>query len=222
MCGRFSFTDPRGSDWVRERFDVVEPPDRPPSRFNIAPTDPVLTVGTDERAERCAEVLRWDLFARRPPVINIRSETVLGRTGLRRLLERSHSRVLVLADGFYEWLHAEAPRQPKLPMRFHLPGQPAFAFAGVRTRAGCAIFTTSANELVRPVHDRMPVILDDHDEEAAWLDPRLDAAAAAAMLDRLPATRMHAERASRRVNDVRAEGPELWESDPPAPAIRLF
>lgn len=222
MCGRFSFTDPPGSRWVRERFDVAEPPERPSARYNIAPTDPVLTVGTDRRGERCAEMLRWDLFGRRPPVINIRCETALRRPAFRRLLVRSHSRVLVLADGFYEWLHAEAPRQPKLPLRFHVPGQPAFAFAGVRTQTGCAIFTTAANQLVRPVHDRMPVILDDQAQEADWLDPQLDAVATATLLDPLPAARMHAERASSRVNNVRADGPKLWEPDPPATTASLF
>ena len=54
-----------------------------------------------------------------------------------------------------------------------------FAFAGVRSKAGCALFTTTANELIAPVHDRMPVILDDPGEEAAWLSPDLDGPEAA-------------------------------------------
>lgn len=113
------------------------------------------------------------LFGRRPPVINIRGETALERPAFRRLLDHAYGRVLVPAESFYEWLHAERPDQPKLPIRYALDDGSVFAFAGVRSKAGCALFTTAANELIAPVHDRMPVILDDPGEEAAWLSPTL-------------------------------------------------
>ncbi len=222
MCGRFSFTDSRGAPWARERFGAPLPQDVPGGRWNIAPTDPVLTIGVDRTGARCAEMLRWDLFARRPPVINVRSETALERPAFRRLLDRAHGRVLVPADGFYEWLHAEQASQPKLPMRYSLKDGSVFAFAGVRSQTGCAIFTTAANELIAPVHDRMPVIVDDRDEEAAWLDPRLDAASAVTLLDALPASRMRAKRASSRVNDVRNDGPKLWQPDATPATATLF
>lgn len=213
MCGRISYSGHVDEGWVGERFGVVAAPEKLSSRFNIAPTDPVIAVASD-RGQRRAQVLRWDLFGRRPPLINIRSETALRRPAFRRLLEEASSRVLVLADGFYEWLHAEAPGQPKMPLRFHVRNQAVFAFAGVRSREGCAIFTTAPNELVAPVHNRMPVILDDRDQEAAWLDTSVDVVIAAELLDALPAARMRVERASSRVNDVRADGPALWEADP--------
>ena len=212
VCGRISYGD-QGSSWVSERFGAAVEPEQLSSRFNIAPTDPVIAIVSND-GQRRGEVLRWDLFGRRPPVFNIRSETAVQRPPFRRLLERASSRVLVLADGFYEWLHAEAPGQPKMPVRFHLRDQAVFAFAGVRSRDGCAIFTTAPNELVAPVHDRMPVLLDGPEQEQAWLDAGVDAISAAELLDPLPAARMYVKRASSRVNDVRADGPELWEADP--------
>jgi putative SOS response-associated peptidase YedK len=218
MCGRISYSDQVDPRWVRERFGVSVAPEQLSSRFNIAPTDPVMAVARDD-GQRRAEVLRWDLFGRRPPLINIRSETALERPAFHRLLESAGTRVLVLADGFYEWLHAEAPGQPKLPLRFHLRERAVFAFPGLRSREGCAIFTTTPNDLVAPVHDRMPVILDNRDEEEAWLDPTVDAGIAAELLDPLPAERMQVLRASSRVNDVRADGAALWEAEAPtAPA----
>ena len=222
MCGRFSFTSTAEARWVRERFASRLPPDVPGPRWNIAPTDPVLAIGVNGRSARCAEVLRWDLFARRSPLVNVRAETALDRPVFRRLLERAQGRVLVPADCFYEWLHAENPGQPKVPLRYGLEDGSVFAFAGVRSRTGCAIFTTAANELIEPVHDRMPVMVDNLDEEAAWLDPRLDAASAVTLLDALPSTRMRAERASSRVNDPRSEGPQLWRADRAPAAPTLF
>lgn len=247
MCGRFSLTDP-DPRLLQERFDAAPPADlaavrsvpEPRSddrsspgilepRFNVAPTQNVLAIGAGDGGRRQALVLRWDLFpgnggARsRGPLINIRAETALGRPAFRRLLDRAGTRVLVPADAFYEWLAAERPRQPRVPMRFHLRDEALFAFPAIRTRpvdgpAGVAIFTTAPNPLVAPVHDRMPVILDSREEEAAWLDQSLDAEAAVALLDTLPAERMAVAPASTALNDARNEGPELWEAAPPGGA----
>lgn len=214
MCGRFSFTDTPDSRWVRELLRRPRPAGPPAGRWSIAPTNPVLTIGADREGERCSEVLRWDLFGRRPPLINIRGETALERPAFRRLLDHAYGRVLGAADSFYEWLHAERPDQPKLPIRYTLDDGSVFAFAGVRSKAGCALFTTTANQLIAPVHDRMPVILDDPGEEAAWLNPTLAAPEAARLLDALPSARMSAHRASTQGNNVPADGPELWNPEP--------
>jgi len=223
MCGRYSFTGRPDSRWLGERFAAApgsaEPP---PPRWNIAPTAPVLVIGADQDGGRTSHVLRWDLHGKRPPTINLRSETALTRRWLAKLLGDPRSRVLIPSDGFYEWMHPEAPDQPKSPLRFFTPDEPVFAFAGVRSADGCALFTTTPNDLVRPVHDRMPVILDDRDQEQLWLSPGLDAPTAHALLDPLPAVAMEAAPVSSRLGDVRADGPELWEPDPPPAATRLF
>lgn len=213
MCGRFSFTDNPDARWLRERFGAsLTTGELPGPRWNIAPTDPLITVGADDDGSRAVQVLGWGLWGRRPPLINVRSETALQRRSFRALLERVHTRVLIPADGFYEWLRSERPGGARLPVRFSVDAGRVFAFAGVRCGEGCAMFTTAANGVVGPAHNRMPVILERH-EEASWLDPGVDARAAVEMLDALPDGRMNAHRASRRVNDVRADGPDLWNAD---------
>jgi len=93
---------------------------------------------------------------------------------------------------------------------------------GCAPKPGCALFTTTANELIAPIHDRMPVILDDPGEEAAWLNPTLAASEAARLLDALPSARMSAHRASAQVNNVRADGAELWNPEPETSSPALF
>jgi putative SOS response-associated peptidase YedK len=98
-------------------------------------------------------------------MINARAETLTEKPAYRGLLGRHRS--LVVADGFYEW--TVGANGKKQPIHFHLPGNELFAFAGLSTARtdgesgevieSCTIITTRPNELVAPVHDRMPVIL---------------------------------------------------------------
>src|SRR5215211_7310277 len=127
-------------------------------RFNIAPTQEVLAV-VQNRDGRRARLLRWGLvpfWAKQVntglTMINARAETIAGSSTYGGLVERGSHRCLVVADGFYEWLKAEDPRQPRRPLRFSLAGGASFSFAGLWTTwrgaedepvASCTIVTTA-------------------------------------------------------------------------------
>jgi len=114
---------------------------------------------------------------------------------------------------------AEDPKQPRQPWRFTVDGGEPFAFAGICTRKeweddwlySCTIITTTPNEVVKPVHDRMPVILPTPEAEAAWLSTELNAEDAVAMWVPLAAERMQSAPANPKLNKVGKgiEGPEL-------------
>jgi len=175
-------------------------------RFNVAPTEDVPAIVQDRDGRRC-ELLRWGLvpfWARALntglTLINARAETVATSRVYGGLVERASHRCLVLADGFYEWVAAEDPKQPRLPLRFALAGGASFCFAGLWTTwrgevSSCSVVTTTANELVAPAHDRMPVILADPSAQEAWLDPELAAPDVAALLAPLPDDALEMERA---------------------------
>jgi putative SOS response-associated peptidase YedK len=134
----------------------------------------------------------------------------------RPLLERR--RALIVADGFYEW--RTDPDGRKRPIHYTLADGEPFAFAGLWASwrdheadvwlDSCTIITTTANDLVAHVHDRMPVILP-RAAEADWLDPELEADAVDALLVPYPASGMHAAEASTLVNSAKNDGPELLD-----------
>lgn len=167
-------------------------------RFNVAPTEEVPAIVEDRRGRR-GQLLRWGLvpaWARQLntglTLINARAETVASSRVYGGLVERASHRCLVLADGFYEWVAAEDPKQPRVPLRFSLASGASFCFAGLWTTwrsevRSCSVLTTVANELVAPVHDRMPVVLAEPAAWEAWLDPGLVAQDVAALLAPLPA-----------------------------------
>jgi putative SOS response-associated peptidase YedK len=198
--GRYSITK-RRRDVEREvaaRLAVRLRGDAVYERHNVAPTEDVPVIVQDRYGRR-DEIVRWGLVpfwakqpGRGPALINARAETVARNSVFGRLVERASHRCLVLADGFYEWIGSEDPKQPRLPVRFSLPGGGSFCFAGLwttwqRSLASCTVITTTANELVAPVHDRMPVVLAEPAAWEAWLDPALDAASVAPLLAPLPA-----------------------------------
>jgi putative SOS response-associated peptidase YedK len=192
-------------------------------RFNIAPTQEVLAV-VQNRDGRRARLLRWGLvpfWAKQVntglTMINARAETLAGSSTYGGLVERGSHRCLVLADGFYEWLKAEDPRQPRRPLRFSLAEGASFCFAGLWTIwrggegepvASCTIVTTAANELVAPAHDRMPVVLADAASWEAWLDPALDAGAVVPLLAPLAAERMAVAPANPAMNSADYDEPD--------------
>ena len=181
MCGRYSLIADLGELGRRFEFDgdwlTFE------SMYNVAPTQEVLTVVGGET--RRGGYMRWGLipqWAKDPKLgnrmINARAETVTERPAFRDALKRR--RCLVLADGFYEWQSIGRTRRP---MRVVLRSGEPFAFAGLwsvwRDPDGnripsCAIITTTANDLLRPIHDRMPVILP-REIECLWLDGDINA-----------------------------------------------
>ena len=171
---------------IAEQFALFEVPLLKP-RFNIAPTQPVPVVRmTPQQAvpQRQFVVLHWGLvpsWAGDPAIgnrmINARAETAADKPAFRTAMRRR--RCLVVADGFYEWQKAGKVRRP---MFIHMRDDQPFAFAGLweswegadhSALESCTILTTSANDLVRPIHDRMPVIVAPEDY-GRWLDPAVE------------------------------------------------
>jgi putative SOS response-associated peptidase YedK len=211
VCGRFTSSQRREA--IGERFEVAVP-ETYTHRFNLAPQQRALIV-RERDDEREAVMAKWGLlphWAKDAKIafkmINARAETLTEKPAYRSLIGKH--RCLIPADGFYEWTSGSDGK--KQPMHFHLPGYELFAFAGLwtsRTDDGtgeiiesCTIITTTPNELVAPVHDRMPVILPTG-AEAVWLDPTIAKEHALSVLEPYPADLMLALPASTRVNSVR-------------------
>jgi putative SOS response-associated peptidase YedK len=219
--GRYSITK-RRKDVEREvasRLRVRLRGEETYGRYNVAPTQDVPVIVQDRHGRR-DELLRWGLvpfWAKQPgggpALINARAETVVGSSTFGRLVERASHRCLVLADGFYEWIGSEDPKQPRLPVHFSLADGASFCFAGLWTTwrgqlRSCTVVTTAANELVAPVHDRMPVVLAEPAAWEAWLDPALDAGAVAPLLAAQPADAMRVAPANPVLNHPDHEGPD--------------
>jgi putative SOS response-associated peptidase YedK len=188
-------------------------------RFNVAPTQDVPAVVQDRHGRR-SELLRWGLVPRWAKqlntglsLINARAETLATSRAFGGLVAGASHRCLLLADGFYEWIASEDPKHPRVPLRFSLEDGASFSFAGLWTTwrgsvSSCAVVTVPANELVAPVHDRMPAVLTDPTAWEAWLDPALDAAAVAPLLAPLPPDSLTAARANPAMNHPDHEGPD--------------
>ena len=178
MCGRYTLTSP--IEVLAEEFGLSGPlPELRPS-YNVAPGQGVAAVLDGGDGERRLEVLKWGLvpsWAKDPAIgnrmINARSETAAEKPSFKRAMRER--RCLILADGFYEWRKTGSGKQPYYARMED--GRP-FAFAGLweswerdgELIRSCTILTTGANDLMREVHDRMPVILPP-EARAAWLDP---------------------------------------------------
>ncbi len=184
MCGRFGlFTDlPELVELLG--FKAGMPSDSYRPCWNIAPTTPVLAI-RDSGGERFASLMRWGLIPRwakseadfKRPVFNARSETVAERPMFRGSF--SSRRCLIPANGFYEWRSDGAGKKTR--MWIFDAESPIITFAGIWSVwhgpdgviESCAILTTAPNSLMEPIHNRMPVILDD-DWTKIWLDDAAD------------------------------------------------
>ncbi len=178
MCGRFTLKTP--TETIASLFQGLEFPDLKP-RYNIAPTQDIACVRENQSDVQEFVWLRWGLvpfWAKDLKIgsrmINARSETVAIKPAFRSAFKSR--RCLVLADGFFEWKKEGTQKQPFYITRTdELP----FCMAGLWERwtnkesseaiETCTILTTMANEIMRPLHDRMPVILDQRGH-APWLD----------------------------------------------------
>lgn len=209
MCGRFTLR--ATPEQIATLFDLeTVPPVQP--RYNIAPTQPVLIVRENPHTGvREATYVNWGLvpfWADDPKIgsrmINARAETAHEKPAFRAAFR--YRRCLIPADGFYEW--QKQPRGGKKPYLIGLADQGLFAFAGLWEHwerdgsviESCTILTTGPNELVAPLHNRMPVILHPQDY-AEWLDHTLQKPDPLRHLLRpFPADRMIAAPVSTHVN----------------------
>ncbi len=218
MCGRYSITT--APEALRRLFEFYNLPNLAP-RYNVAPTQSAPVVRRTEDGRRELAMLRWGLVPHwakdmtiASRLINARGDTVAEKPAYR---DAFHARrCLVPADGFYEWRAENGLRQP---FRIGMKGGLPFAFAGLWERwtakeavgqiaAGetfetFTIVTTDANAKLRPIHERMPVILAPEDYDA-WFDTAPEhTAAARALLRPYPEGPMAFYRVSTRVNNVR-------------------
>lgn len=175
MCSRYALW---AVDDLGRRFLIVDPTIGFRSHFNIAPRseNPVVVAAGGRNQVR---LMRWGLVPHwakdaktMPRPVNARAETLAEKPMFRQLLEEK--RCLVPANGFYEW-KTEGSR--KVPVFFHRPDNIIFSFAGLydtwqspagETLVSYTIITTAANDLMAPIHDRMPVVLTQEGEER-WL-----------------------------------------------------
>ncbi len=224
MCGRFTLRTPLTVLSQQFLFDLgpaVEAASTRP-RYNIAPTQTVAAVRRQQGGSR--RELAWFHWGLIPSwakdakmaagMINARGETIAEKPAFRTPFARR--RCLVLADGFFEW---KTVGKQKQPFYFRLQNEQPFAFAGLwehwRGPAGsdgpplesCTIVTTTANELCRPLHERMPVILDPDDYDR-WLDPQSSKEDLLAIMQPLPAELMKSELVNPRVNNARNDDAE--------------
>ena len=191
-------------------------------RYNIAPTQMVLAVRRPAGSLSPELVpLKWGLVPSWAEdlsignrMINARSETAAQKPAFRTALRQR--RCLIPADGFYEW---KAAGKKKQPYHITLRDGELFAFAGLWERwqrgeqavESCTILTTEANQLLRPLHDRMPVIISP-DDYPRWLDPNLKQSGdVAPLLRSYDADRMRLEPVSTLVNSPANEAPGCIE-----------
>ncbi|MEH7223814.1 SOS response-associated peptidase [Bacillus sp. JJ1566] len=220
MCGRFTlfaeFED------ILNRFDIettIEQDLYIPS-FNIAPSHSVLSVINDGKRNRLG-YLRWGFvpsWAKDEKIgykmINARAETLAEKPSFRQAFKSR--RCLVIADSFYEW--KKGPDKSKTPIRIKLKSDELFAMAGIWERwkspdgnslFSCSIITTTPNEIMKDIHDRMPVILQKKDEKK-WLDPSLDDVSNVShLLKPFDGIEMEAFEVSALVNSPRNNSPNL-------------
>jgi putative SOS response-associated peptidase YedK len=221
MCGRYTLTTP--GEIIAEIFDLSAPPELP-ARYNVAPTQEVAAVRVEEPGgERRLVLLRWGLvphWADDPAIgnrmINARAESAAEKPAFRTSFKKK--RCLVPADGFYEWQKVEGGK--KQPWYFRLGSGEPFAFAGLWASwhkgggdpiESCTLLTTEANDLVRKVHPRMPVILAPEHYDL-WLDPAVDdRERLEAVLGTFDPARMIAVPVSTRVNSPANDDPSVIE-----------
>ena len=215
MCGRYTLTADAAS--IQLAFNLDSIPDWQP-RYNIAPSQlvPVIT----SKNARQLSFLKWGLVpswakdaAVGSKMINARAETAAEKPSFRAAFK--HRRCLIPADGFFEWQGSR-----KTPMYIYLENRTLFAFAGLwESRVNsdgsrletCTILTTEANELIRPLHHRMAVILAPENYDV-WLSPeKVETAALMSLLSAYPAENMRVYEVSRQVNHPANDCPAVIE-----------
>jgi len=230
MCGRFTLKA-SAKDFVAA-FGCPPADDNALPLFNIAPSQDVTVVRESGTTHvRQAVRMRWGLVPSWADdlsvgnrTINARAETVSTKPTFRHSFRQK--RCLIAADGFYEWRKVGKLKQPYF---ISLNDQQLFAFAGLWDRwersgepiETCTIITTDANEMLRALHDRMPVILP-RENYSAWLDPaNEDVEQLSSLLKPLPASQMQAWPVSTLVNAPANDLPQCTERVAELPAEEI-
>lgn len=210
MCARYTLTKKEKD--LAKAFEVIIPDDYAPN-FNLAPTQNGLVITADE--PEIAQKMHFGLVPYwaadtklNISTLNTRSEEVLSKKTWKPLIEK-HKTCLVIADSFYEW---DRKTGKSIPWRFVLKDREIFSFAGLwsqwKSKDGSLVYrsfsimTTKANKMVGKVHDpkdRMPVILDRH-EEKLWLSKDIRTTDLLSLCDTYPDEDMDCYRVSTDVN----------------------
>lgn len=229
MCGRYSETAYKKELMLRFKCQITEGDFS--ARYNIAPMSqaPVVVI----HDSRNLKSMQWGLvphWAKESSIgnkmINARAETLAQKPSFKKSFERR--RCLIPADGFYEWQKVDGSKT-KVPMRIVLKSREPFAFAGLwdtwqkpdgRELQSFTIITTGPNELMRPIHNRMPVILHEKAEDT-WLDSDFkDTSKLSELLVPYPMEEMETYEVSPLVNSPRNDMPECIA--PIKNAMQLF
>ncbi|MCK9203593.1 MAG: SOS response-associated peptidase [Saccharofermentanaceae bacterium] len=213
MCGRYSFAIE--DDLIMERFGIRVRTAIYKATYNCAPSQDLAVISNGNPGS--LSFYRWGLipyWAKDPAIgnrmINARSETLLEKASFKYVFRRN--RCLVLADSFFEWKKDHG----KIPYRILLKSRAPFAMAGIWDRwvsntgeivHSFAILTTKANELMLPIHDRMPVMLLPEDEKA-WLEKPTETELTS-LLKPYPPEAMEAYPISCLVNSPQNNGPDI-------------
>jgi putative SOS response-associated peptidase YedK len=220
MCGRFALTIDLTE--LQAAFPWISTGSAYKPRFNIAPSQEILAFPNIPNGK--AGWFRWGLipsWANDPKIgskmINARAETVAEKHSFRNAFKKQ--RCLIPADGFYEW---RKERDVKTPYCIRMKNERPFAFAGLweqwnteqETIFSCSIITTAANDVIKPIHHRMPVILKTDDYQS-WLDPEnQDPKNLSTLLVPFTAEEMTVFPVSKQINSPRNEGPDCMIREP--------
>ena len=217
MCGRMAITLPH--DAMAQMFDATMANDLPDgANYNVCPTQ-TIAVATSDSEVRHLRPMRWGFIPHwykkpngGPLLINARSETIAEKPAFREACR--NRRCLIMADGFYEWKRVEG--QTPLPYFVTRTDGAPMVFGGVwqnwegegQALTTCAVVTCDANADMAPVHDRLPIVLEQQDW-GLWLGE--EGHGAARLMKPAAQGVLTLRRVGTAVNSNRASGPELIE-----------
>lgn len=220
MCGRYVLS--ATPEQLQQEFNLAELPTIE-SRYNIAPSQPMAIITNDAPQE--LTLVKWGLvphWSKDPAIgnkmINARSETAAEKPSFRASFK--YRRCLIPATGFYEWQKTD---NGKIPQYIYLQDEPVFSFAGLWSvwtdpEGGelwtATILTTDANQKIKPLHHRMPVILPRESREL-WLDKEADPAALQSLMKPYADDEIDYYPVSKAVNKPANDNPTLIERDDP-------
>jgi putative SOS response-associated peptidase YedK len=180
LCGRYRLKTDSEEDFTKRYGAWGKSIAAAMGQLEVRPTDPIAVV-LERDGERRAEAVRWGFQPpnSKRPLINARDDKLLQQGLWKRSVSEARGRILIPADGWYEWLSAEDPKAKVKKQAFlhTVDGGAGFSFAGLLGYAivkgekvpAATIVTTSSAGAAARIHDRMPVVLPDEDAEAAWL-----------------------------------------------------